>query len=246
MNQGLIKKGYKFIYLDTNAVSDLAKNYKNFGKNLLDFMISGKYAPVISVYNLYELSNASPDLQKNIFHKFDSIPVLICYGFPQITTVELNNDDIVLFATGPKDMFNLKFSDVIKIINKDLAETVNKMNANLAEELRLWLENVNNSRPPFELLRESYAIYDKYDVDISELYKAYSSKTFCYIKHNFLTQKPSAVSLGSILDTYNACIAPFVDKYVGERTVTAWLEMSKDKFIFMRDKEFIKVSNFYD
>ena len=49
-----------------------------------------------------------------------------------------------------------------------------------------------------------------------------------------------------IIDSYNAAYLAYVDVYVSERTVGAWLENAKSKFEFINDKIIYKISDFFD
>lgn len=65
MSKIINRTDYKIVYLDTNAISEMSKNYKNTLKNLFekfyftDFNSKHKYAFATSVYNLKELSNST-------------------------------------------------------------------------------------------------------------------------------------------------------------------------------------------
>lgn len=242
---------YKLVYLDTNAVSDISKNYQNCLINFLkyfNFFERGecqKYALVTSVYNIFELNKTREEYKKQIITKFNLIPLLIAESFPQIIVTEINNDDFILFSIGNDIYFNNTISSIFNqmqhIINVD--KTFQK---NLEKDLSIWEKDRKSKKDELNLFKTSYSIYNTFNYDYKRLFNSKSAKIFSYIKYHFLYEKKSLIDSNSIIDTYNACIAPFVDVFVGERSIISWLEKSKDKYNFMQNVECIKISNFYD
>lgn len=242
---------YKLVYLDTNAISEISKNYNNCFKNFFAYFNFFKncdcehYALVTSVYNLVELNKVREEYRNKIISTFDLIPVLITNGFPQLVITELNHDDFVLFATGSKPIMNNQFSTIFKQLN-EINKNDKSFQQHLSKEIEIWNSERMSKKKLEELFEDSYSLYNTYNDDYHILYSAKCSKIFSFIKYKFLYDKNKPIDENSIVDTYNACIAPFVDIFIGERTVTSWLEMSKDKFDFMNDVKCIKISNFYD
>lgn len=242
---------YKLVYLDTNAISEISKNYNNTFINFFEYFNFFKqgncdrYALVTTVYNLHELNKTREEYKNKIIEKFDLIPVLIFESFPQIITTELNMDDYIMFATGPKPLMNNQFSTVFHQITK-IEEENKTLNSNLMKEITMWNKERINSLDFKTLFSDSYSFYNTHNSDYDLLYKSKSSKIFSYVKYHFIYEKSKTIDENSIIDSYNASIAPFVDVYVGERSITAWLEKSKDKYDFMKNVECIKISKFYD
>lgn len=91
---------YKIVYLDTNALSEMAKNYKGTATNILQhfgFMSNDaktKYAFATSVFNLDELSK-STKYRSDIIKMFNTIPLFIIAVFPEIIDTEANNEAFV-------------------------------------------------------------------------------------------------------------------------------------------------------
>lgn len=127
---------YKLVYLDTNAISEISKNYNNTFINFFEYFNFFKqgdcdrYALVTTVYNLHELNKTRSEYKNKIIEKFDLIPILIFEAFPQIVTTELNNDDYIMFATGAKPLMNNQFSTIFHQITEIEAEN-NVLNSNL-------------------------------------------------------------------------------------------------------------------
>lgn len=242
---------YKLVYLDTNAISEIAKNYKNCFKNFFEYFNFFKdekceqYALVTTFYNMYELNKSRKEYKDKITTAFDLIPVLVAEGFPQLIITELNNDDFISFATGPKLLMNNQFSTVFNQINKINAKDKSLQN-HLNSELIIWNNDRKEQKNLLKLFESSYALYNTFNYDYKFLYNSKCSKIFSYIKYHFLYEKSAPIDENSIIDSYNACIAPLIDVYVGERSVTSWLEKSKKKYEFMSDVECIKISKFYD
>ena len=242
---------YKLVYLDTNAISEISKNYKNSFINFFEHFNFFKsencqrYALVTTVYNMVELNKTREEYKSKIIDKFDLIPVLIVEAFPQVIITELNKDDFVMFGTGVKPLFNNQFSTVFNQINA--LNNQNKiLQNNLNSELKIWEKDRTLKKSMNSLFESSYYLYNSYNYDYNILYNSKSAQIFSYIKYHFLYETKFPICENSIIDSYNACIAPFVDVYVGERSVTSWLEKSKDKYDFMADVECIKISKFYD
>ncbi len=242
---------YKLVYLDTNAISEIAKNYRNTFVNFFDyfnFFESGdcdRYALITTAYNMVELNKTREEYKSKIIEKFDFIPVLIVEAFPKIVVTELHSDDFIMFATGPKPLLNNQFSTIFNQLN-DILNKDQSLRNHLNSELKIWNNDRILMKDMTKLFENSYAIYNTYNYDYNMLYNSKSAKIFSYIKYYFLYKKKLPIDENSIIDSYNACIAPFVDVYVGERSVTSWLEKSKDKYDFMSHVECIKISKFYD
>lgn len=242
---------YKLVYLDTNAISEISKNYNNTFINFFEYFNFFKqgdcdrYALVTTVYNLHELNKTRAEYKNKIIEKFDLIPILIFEAFPQIVTTELNNDNYIMFATGAKPLMNNQFSTIFHQITEIEAEN-NVLNSNLHKEINLWNKERTNNYDLKTLFLNSYSFYNNHNSDYNLLYQAKSSMIFSYIKYHFIYEKNKSLDENSIIDSYNASVAPFIDVYVGERSVTAWLEKSKDKYDFMKNVECIKISKFYD
>lgn len=242
---------YKLVYLDTNAMSEIAKNKNNTFKNFFEYFHffknndSEHYAFVTSVYNLCELNKTREDYKNKIIKSFDLIPVLIVKAFPQNIQSELNSEDFVLFATGPKPLLQNQFSTLFKQLNS-FSEANDIFNNHINEEIKTWNEEKKLQLNESNLLINSYKIYDTSCDDYNIIFNSNCAKIFSFIKYQFLYEKNKEIDSNSIIDSYNASIAPLVDVYVGERTVTSWLNKSKDKYDFMKNIECIKISYFYD
>ena len=233
---------YKLVYLDTNAISEISKNHQNCFKNLFEYFnffnsdSCQRYALVTTVYNMIELNRTRKEYKSKITDKFDLIPVLIVEAFPQLVITELNKDDFIMFATGVNPPLDNQFSTVFKQLDVINSED-QSLKSNLNRELSIWNNDRIMKKDIPKLFESSYSIYNTYKYDYKTLYNSKSAKIFSYIKYHFLYEKTQLI---------DAAIAPLVDVFVGERTVTSWLEKSKDKYDFMTQVECIKISKFYD
>lgn len=243
---------YKIVYLDTNALSEMAKNYKGTATNILqhfDFMSNEaktKYAFATSVFNLDELSK-STKYRSDIIKIFNTIPLFIIAVFPEIIDIEANNEDFVLLSIGPKPIFNVSIEDVFNMfVSQGFVDTIKKYHNNIQNEIQNWnqakIDNLDNK----ELFNNSYKIYNVYNNDIDICYNTKSAKIFTFIKTYFLYKKSDPIISNSVIDSCNAAAAPFVDVYIGERVVTSWLKESKHKYDFMNKVEIFKISEFYN
>ncbi len=242
---------YKLVYLDTNAISEISKNYKNAFINFFEHFNYFEsencqgYILVTTVYNMFELNNAREEYKNKIIEKFDLIPTFIVEAFPQIIITELNGEDFIMFSTGAKPLFHNQFSTVFNQIN-ELNSNDKTLNNHLNSELSIWKNDRKSKKSLKNLFESSYRLYDANKYDYNMLYSSRSAKIFSYIKYQFLYETKSSISENSIIDSYNTCVAPFVDVYVGERSIISWLEKAKVQYDFMTNIECIKISKFYD
>lgn len=242
---------YKIIYLDTNAISEMSKNYKDTSKNLFErfrFTDSNsdyKYAFATSSYNLKELSK-STKYRDEIIKIFNIIPLIIIDAFPSIIDKVLNNEDIFLFGIGIKPLFNTNLNDIFMMIESDsLNEANTQFENNIAQEIINWNEARAKKLKEKDIFNNSYKIYNIYDNNIDICFSTKCAQIFTFIKTYFLYKKSEPIVKNSIIDSFNASVAPFVDIYIGERTVTSWLKESKHKYNFMKEVELFKISEFY-
>lgn len=140
---------------------------------------------------------------------------------------------------------NNQFSTLFNQINK-MNKKDKSLQNNLSNELGIWNNDRKDKKDLLKLFESSYSIYNTFNYDFNLLYNSNCGKIFSYIKYHFLYEKKSIIEVNSIIDSYNASIAPLVDVYVGERSVTSWLEKSKKQYDFMSKVECIKISKFYD
>lgn len=237
--------GYKIVYLDTNAISDMSKNFKNILRNILiKFLTSDqKYAFVTSAYNISELSKTKK-YRNDIIDKFDKIPLVIIDSFPNIIYKEINKKEIGIIGTGLKPIFNNSISDLFKKMEDDsFKEAMKIYENNILLEIKNWKEAKLNNLQGKQLFENSYKIYNN-DIEIG--YTAKSSLIFTFIKSYFLYKQSKPITENCVIDSYNASVAPFVDAYIGEKSVISWLEQSKDKYEFMKDVQLFRISEFQD
>lgn len=242
---------YNIIYLDTNAISEMSKNYKGTMKNLLGrfgFTNSNsrlKYAFATSTYNLKELSN-STKYRQEIIRAFNIIPLLIVEAFPSIIDKIINGEDIFFLGIGIKPLFNTDISDIFRMIESDDFNDANiQFENHIAQEIVSWNEAKKENLTGKDIFNNSYKIYNTYNNNIDVCFDTKCAKIFTFIKTYFLYKKRETILRNSVIDSFNASVAPFVDIYIGERTVTAWLKESKHKYNFMKEVEILKISEFY-
>ena len=252
MSKNINGTEYKIVYLDTNAISDISKNYRDTATNLLKYFQfmeafpKERYAFATSIYNIKELSKTLK-YREDIVNVFDKIPLLIVDVFPNIISKEVNNDDFVLFGTGIKPLFNISISDLFFMLENDELDETNKIfEENISKELVNWNEiRYNSIYNQKELFNNSYKIYNKCNNNINRCFNTRSGKIFAFIKYYFLFKQNKKITSNCVIDAFNASVAPLVGVYVGEKSVISWLKESKNKYDFMKNVEFIKISSFY-
>ena len=94
-------------------------------------------------------------------------------------------------------------------------------------------------------MNETFKIYDNY-FEIIELGKYYSLEVLAYIKNQFIFCSQKDININSVIDAYNSSFLPYVEEYITERTAGSWLEMSKAKLSFLKNKRIIKLSELYE
>lgn len=242
---------YKIIYLDTNAISEMSKNYKETSKNLFErFYFTDpnsncNYAFATSAYNLKELSN-SIKYRDEMLKIFNLIPLLIIEAFPGIIDKVLNKEDIFLFGIGIKPLFNTSLNDIFRMLESDDFKDANmQFENNISQEINNWNEAKTKNLKGKDIFNNSYKIYNIHNNNIDICFSTKCAQIFTFIKTYFLYKKSEPIVKNSIIDSFNASVAPFVDIYIGERTVTSWLKESKHKYGFMKEVEIFKISEFY-
>jgi hypothetical protein len=113
---------YKLIYLDTNALREIVLNNDESFHNFIEKFLSGdlvKYAPVFSIYNVFELKPYA-DIYKKFIEVFTVIPCMMFFPYNLIIQEEYkafcNSREVVLdgnlihafSALGPNDSFKLE------------------------------------------------------------------------------------------------------------------------------------------
>ncbi len=249
---------YKLVYIDTNIINEISKNTNKLGKNFFLKYVNGEYMFVTSAFNVYELSKSKGESKNKIIQIFNNIPLGITCTFPQLIEFEKLHTgfhkDMVMFATGPKGIFNNQLENIFYIMQNDksFGEAQNKMIHNFNSEIACWCKNQRqfNWQKDYKMnilksMNETFKIYDNY-FEIKELGKYYSLEVLAYIKNQFIFCSQKDININSVIDAYNSSFLPYVEEYITERTVGSWLEMSKAKLSFLKNKRIIKLSELYE
>ncbi len=252
---------YKLVYLDTNIINEIAKNTNFTGRNFLLNYANGEYAFVTSVFNIYELSRAKGKSYDAVTRFFDVLPLLVSSTYPQLIEFEKIapqfHHQMILFATGPKQLFNVQLSTLLSKINSEaqFQDAISEMYKNFKKELVVWEMDRKSAHPNwmqnFEecllaSMNNSFRLSKNY-FPISHLGQYKSLEIYSFIKNQFIHSTNKPITLNSIIDAYNASFLPYTDIYVTERTVGSWLEASaKRKFDYIQDVEIVKLSMLYD
>lgn len=248
---------YKVVYLDTNIISDFVSNTNYTAKNFLERYAMGGYCFATSVFNIYELSKTYPDFQAKMENTFGLIPLGILVGIPQINQYEKScipiGNDLITFAVGIKPPFKLNINDLIKKFAGEMKEDITNREVTLQLEVEEWL--IKRQTPKgswqkefdFNLLSSMNEIYRRYKsytpIESLGVYK--SLETAAYIKNQFIYNTNQPIKRNSIIDSYNVAVAPYVDVYVTEKTVGAWLVSAKEKFAYLNGVEIVKLSDLF-
>lgn len=122
---------YKLIYLDTNALREIVLNNNDSLNNFAKIFLSNdsvKYAPVFSIYNVFELKPYK-DIYERFIEVFSTIPCMMFFPYKLIIEDEYkafcNNSEVVLdgnlinafSSLGQDDSFKLE--DFLEKLWKD-------------------------------------------------------------------------------------------------------------------------------
>ncbi|MEG0385912.1 MAG: hypothetical protein RR639_08545 [Hydrogenoanaerobacterium sp.] len=248
---------YKVVYLDTNVISEFVNNTKYTAKNFLERYAMGEYAFVTSVFNIYELSKTYPDFQNKMEKSFGIIPLGISIGIPEINQYEksgvLLGNNLITFAVGIKPLFNLNIGDLIKWFDGKLKKDVTNREGAIESEIEEWLLRRQAPKASWQkefdvnLLDSMNEIYRRYKsyTPIENLGVYKSLEVAAYVKNQFIYNSSKSIERNSILDSYNVAVAPYVDVYITEKTVGAWLVSAKERFVYLKDVDIIKLSDLF-
>lgn len=246
---------YKIVYLDTNILNYIAKNKFEISKNFFsEYCLNDKCMFVITPYNLFELFKSKYESRENIIEFFDNFPLAVMYTYPQLIEYEKVyssfHKDMIFLATGPKLFLNTQISNLFKVYDSGkFDEAIISMNKNFEKELLHW--NSIKSNPKWMLnfnknfiskMNELFQFAPNY-FKVNEFSKFKSLEVYSFIANQFINNKSQNAKINSIIDAYNASVFPYVEVYITENTVGAWLEMAKDKFEYLKDIKVIKVKD---
>ena len=243
--------------MDTNALNAFAKNTNSFSKNFMESYAMGGYMFVTSVFNLYEVYQTQGESRANLLKIFDMFPIGIVIYVQQIIEYErMNipiNENILMFAIGNNELFNINMSKVFEMFEKDeTKKAIKKMHENFNIEMKSWNEQKkkikwmeNFEENMIDSMNDSFRIYGNY-LRIAELGKYKSLETLAYIKNKFIYDKNEEIKINSVIDVYNASIFPYVDVYVTERTVGAWLKDAKRKLTYLEGHDIKTISEIWN
>lgn len=257
MKMGL--KNYKLVYLDTNALSEFVNNTNDFSKKLLFKFVDGNHLFVTSVFNIMELNKTQKDFKKRIKERLGIIPLGILTNIEQLYEYERQQKyigkSLIEFAVGIKPLFDVGIDDLFSFFEVGSTKSKeNHRNANIDLELLEWKNQRINNNPQWqkafnlELKETMFKIIGQMstEVDTSQLNYCYSIQVRSYIRNMFIHNSTQELKQNSIIDSYNVSYLPYVDAYITEKTVGSWLETSKDKFLFIKQKEIYKISDFFE
>lgn len=250
---------YKTVYLDTNALSEFVNDTKYFTRNMLTKFIDGKHMFVTSFFNIVELNETQVDFKAKLKESLGIMPLGLLIPIEQVTVYEQQgiaiHNNLISFAVGAQPMFTVNLVDLFTMLdNEETKRLLSLRQSKLRNELADWQEtrkikNEKWQKSFYEYINkgiEKTVAYFPQPVDIKDLSVVKSLKISSYIKNMFIHSNSKDLLTSCIIDSYNAAYLAYVDVYVPERTVGAWLENAKSKFEFINDKIIYKISDFFD
>lgn len=249
---------YKLVYIDTNTINEISKNTKMVGKNFLEKYMLSNTMLVTSAFNIYEISKANGNSLNNILNIFNVLPLGVIHTFPQLIEFEKIKygfqHEMIMFATGIKPLFNVQINDLISNMknNADFINSISIMMNRFENEKNIcnkklkktkWKDDFKNNL--LLAMNETFKQYDNF-FEIKELNRFFCLEVYAYIRNNFVNVINKEIEINDIIDSYNASVLPYVDVYITEKRVASWLEEAKSKLLYLKNKDIIKISEFYD
>ena len=214
---------------------------------------------VTSVFNIMELNKTQSDFKKKIKTSLGNLPLGILTNIEQICEHEKlqvpMKEDIIIFAIGNKPLFEVSIDDLFIFLEDPKTKISEQRRKNqLEKELSEWkvqrrAKNVKWQKNFNSTLTDTMMKITAHfpaSFTLAQLQSCYSLHVCSYIRNMFIHNSIQNLELNSIIDSYNAAYIPYVEVYVTERTVGAWLENAKNKFVYIQEKTIYKVSDFFD
>lgn len=246
---------YKLVYLDTNCINEISKNTKKIGKIFMERYCMDGYMFVTSAFNLFELSKTRGETRKSIIAIFNEFPLAIIQTFPQLIEFEEKesafNPNMIMLAMGLRSIFSTQLGTVLNNLESDesFKYSIDSMKFKFEKQISDWTKKqelanwcLDFKTNLLDSMNESFKIENNY-FEIKKLGKYKSLEILAFIKNQFIYDSKKEIQINSIIDSYNCSILPYVDVYITEKTVGSWLEKSKSKFEYIKDKEIVKISD---
>lgn len=246
---------YKLVYVDTNVLSEFVNDTKNFRKNFAKKYLNGKYMLVTSPFNILELNETELNFIEKAIEIYN-FPIGILNGLENICNYNRNGIDIgyeiIMFAVFP--LYKTTFRDLINIVNHPSTQrNIQERNERIYKEIIEWNNKKNdkdikwqqNYIKNIKISMQEIVNHFPEPFAIDNIKKYQSLQTVAHIKNMFIHNTNDAIMKNSIIDSYNVAYLPYIDEYVSERTVCSWLDMSKNKLEYLKDKNIVKLSTFF-
>lgn len=254
---------YKFLYLDTNAISELVYNKNNIFRNIMIRFLSSNYVITFSIYNVLELKNGYSERYMKFLEVFSKIPCIMFLTYKDIVKEEV-------------EVHNGKQHDITQISYSFVPEM--SSNAYSIEYcLNIWIDKLENilktEKRNMDELAEFFTIqkdggnqYTNFDAQYEEeVTKDFLNELKYSLTGNFDIQKlPScriinrsvynriakgkndALGINDIYDIMISSALPYVDAIITERYQLEVIKQSKSIISQLKKLECYKVSDFYD
>ena len=151
------KEEYKLLYLDTNAIREIICNNGQSRINFINKIVGRvKYAPVFSIYNLFELKPYN-DIYNEFIEFFSIIPCIMLYPYKNFMEAEfraaINGKEMVLddtllnafSALGISESHNFKLFSNEMWGNLEMCSLIQNEIDKLQEVADKWNENKKKS-----------------------------------------------------------------------------------------------------
>ena len=245
---------YKLLLLDTNVLSNIAKNRNGELEILLSRFLLNKYAPCFSFQSILELRKSSLNGKTDLYQKFNEIfsviPCLTILPYRTITNQEINKHihpaadidlNLALHAFSPfgKDD-SYDFDKFIGTLLSKLIHTVNAEENEVEKTVASWVnERLFYQKRHQKLLYNTFEtkffkeflMIEKPELSDSKLNPNDfpAIKMMCITKFNRVHVSKKSIGVNDVYDVLISAAIPYMDAIVTEKHQVEVLKQNEQK-----------------
>lgn len=250
-------KEYKIVLFDTNAISNIVKNYKNSMKNFHRIVKNEGLLSIVTMQNIIELRK-SKDTYEKFLALFSLIPIHVFSHYR--TILNNNNVDIKEFIIG----FEKKgyFYNIKEKIEKELFENpenitnINIENEEVKKLCKIWNEQKKDKTIFKDYTKIKYinniekntainALNNTFGIN-SNKYEEYAGvRLLCYTMFDRIFKTNNVIEENDIRDALISLYVPYVDIFYTEKHQFEVIKQAKTFIKELKNVEIHKVSELY-
>ena len=253
---------FNLIFLDTNALSNLISNYKNFLNNLLKKFPSENIYYIFSIYNVLEISNGDISRFESLKKIFSNNKCLMFLTYQDILQEEKRFYDDnkfeyenISFSFVPNYKKEYSFEWFIEEIFPKIKQKID-IQSEAEESLLEFYNNIKNSGKSYKNLNEEYEIevikefLNVFGITITDENRILSTFKSCRMVnksiYNRITQGNKILKKNDLYDAMISATFPYVDSIITESYQAEMINQIKRKIPEMKNTTIYKISEFYD